>query len=155
IENHGAMFDSMITIWERLSDHYNALIEHHEKFQKSSENAVNWTYISKKRDHTKGAMLFFKSCQAVVQAQEFAVIKERAKAERFFSEAGKYANESAQYFSIVIDTLKGEVQQLPKDLFNFASFCKTQSIKSSQGKMADDLPIKDFVVLIGIISASL
>ncbi|GAH72811.1 unnamed protein product, partial [marine sediment metagenome] len=37
----------------------------------------------------------------------------------------------------------------------FSAFCKIQSVKVSQGKKVDELPIKDFVVLIGIISASL
>ena len=100
-------------------------------------------------------MLFYKSCQAVVQAQEYARIKERVKAEKFFSEASKYANEAAQIFNSVIDTLKGEVQQMPNDLYNFSNFCKTQGQKVSQGKKAEELPIKDFVVLVGIISASL
>ncbi|MHA1738205.1 MAG: hypothetical protein ACTSXA_07010 [Candidatus Heimdallarchaeota archaeon] len=155
IENHGAMFDSMITIWERLSSHYNVLLQHNKKYKIASQGMINWDYIEKKRDHTKGAMLFFKSCQAVVQAQEFATIKDRVKAEKLFNNGDKFARESAHLFNSVIDTLKGEVQQMPKDLYNFASFCKNQGIKVSQGKKIDDLPIKDFVVLIGIISASL
>ena len=155
IENHGEMFNSMIVIWERLSAHYSSLITHKKKYQITSDDIIDWDYIEKKKEHTKGAMLFFKSCQAVVQAQEFANIKERVKAEKYFSDGSKFANESAHAFNSVIDTLKGEVQQLPKDLYNFASFCKNQSIKVSQGKKVEDLPIKDFVVLIGIISASL
>ncbi|HUU79636.1 MAG TPA: hypothetical protein VMX55_14920 [candidate division Zixibacteria bacterium] len=155
IENHGGMFDSMITIWDRLSAHYTSLLEHNKEYQIISDDTINWDYIEKKTEHTKGAMLFFKSCQSVVQAQEFANIKERVKAEKYFLDGSKYANESAHAFNTIIDTLKGEVQQLPKDLYNFASFCKNQSIKVSQGKKIDELPVKDFVVLIGIISASL
>ncbi|MGC9778091.1 MAG: hypothetical protein HZR80_02495 [Candidatus Heimdallarchaeota archaeon] len=155
IENHGYMFDSMLTIWERLTSHYEAILKHKKKYQITSEDVVNWEYIEKKRAHTEGAMLFFKSCQAIIQAQEFANIKERVKAEKLFRAAEKYSRKSAEIFSMVIDTLKGEVQQLAKDLFNFSAFCKTQSLKVSQSKKVDELPIKDFVVLIGIISASL
>ena len=120
IENHGAMFDSMITIWERLSSHYNVLLQHNKKYKITTQETINWHYIEKKRDHTKVAMLFFKSCQAVVQAQEFAVIKERVRAEKLFNDADKFAREAAQLFNAVIDTLKGEVKQMPKDLYNFA-----------------------------------
>ncbi|NHJ86211.1 MAG: hypothetical protein FK734_12165 [Asgard group archaeon] len=155
IEHHGSMFESMITIWERLSSHYEAILKHKKKYQVTSEDIINWTYIEKKREHTKGAMYFFKSCQAIIMAQEYAQIKERAKAEKLFNNADNWARKSAELFGSVIDTLKGEVQQLAKDLFNFAAFCKTQSQKISQGKKADDLPIKDFVVLIGVISSSL
>ncbi|NHJ48966.1 MAG: hypothetical protein FK733_14365 [Asgard group archaeon] len=155
IENHGNMFDSMITIWERLTSHYEAIIQHKEKYQITSDELINWDYITKKRNHTQGAMAFYKSCQAIVQAQEFARIKERNRAEQLFTNASKFANKSAEMFGSAIDTLKGEVQQLAKDLFNFATFCKNQSAKVSQGKKIEELPIKDFVVLIGIISASL
>ena len=155
IENHGAMFDSMISIWERLNSHYEAIIKHKEKHPLATEDIINWQYIEKKFYHTKGAMLFYKSCQAIIQAQEFANIKERAKAEKLFRDAEKHSKKSAEIFNAVIDTLKGEVQQLTKDLYNFSAFCKTQSVKVSQGKKVDELPIKDFVVLIGIISASL
>ena len=155
IENHGAMFDSMISIWERLNSHYEAIIKHKEKHPLATEDIINWQYIEKKFYHTKGAMLFYKSCQAIIQAQEFANIKKRAKAEKLFRVAEKHSKKSAEIFNAVIDTLKGEVQQLTKDLYNFSAFCKTQSVKVSQGKKVDELPIKDFVVLIGIISASL
>ncbi len=155
IENHGAMFDSMITIWNRLTSHYNNLVDHNQKYPIISNELIDWEYILKKREHTKGSMLFFKSCQAIVQAQEYARIKERVKAEKYFVAASKFAGESAQIFNSVIDTLKGEVQQMPTDLYNFANFCKVQGQKVSQGKKVDELPVKDFVVLIGIISASL
>ncbi|HUT80835.1 MAG TPA: hypothetical protein VMZ29_06505 [Candidatus Bathyarchaeia archaeon] len=155
IENHGSMFDSMITIWERISSHYEAILQHKNEENVVTNDIVNWDYILKKRDHTTAAMLFFKSCQALVQAQEFATIKERVKAEKLFIEAEKHAKKSAEIFSTVLDTLKGEVQQLATDLFNFASFCKIQGSKASQSKKLDELPIKDFVVMIGIISSSL
>jgi hypothetical protein len=155
IENHGNMFDSMITIWERLTSHYEAIVQHKEKYEITSDEIINWDYIAKKRNHTLGAMAFYKSCQSIVQAQEFARIKERNRAEKLFTDASKYATKSAEMFGSVVDTLKGEVQQLAKDLFNFATFCKNQSSKVSQGKKIEELPIKDFVVLIGIISASL
>ena len=155
IENHGAMFDSMISIWERITSHYNNLVAHNKKYPEISNELIDWEYILKKREHTKASTLFYKSCQSVVQAQEFARIKVRAKAEKLFSAASKYAGEAAQIFNSVIDTLKGEVQQMPNDLYNFANFCKVQGQKASQGKKVDELPVKDFVVLIGIISASL
>lgn len=155
IENHGNMFDSMITIWERLASHYDAILKHKEEYNLVSDEIINWDYIAKKKNHTLGAIAFYKSCQAIVQAQEFARIKERSRSEKLFNEASKFANKSAEMFSSAIDTLKGEVQQLAKDLFNFAAFCKTQSAKISQNKKVDELPVKDFVVLIGIISASL
>ena len=149
------MFDSLITIWERISSHYEAIMKHKEKEKIIASSIIDWNYIAKKKDHTKGAMLFFKSCQAIIMAQEYAEIKERTKSEKLFREAEKHAKESAELMIVAIDTLKGEVQQLAKDLFNFAAFCKTQSSKISQGKKADELPVKDFVVLIGIISSSL
>jgi hypothetical protein len=155
IDSHGAMFDSMITIWSRLTAHYETIYNHRKENPNASEDIVNWDYIEKKRDHTKGAMLFFQSCQAIIQAQEYAIIKERIKAEKLFRTADKCASEAAAIFNSVINTLKGEVQQLPKDLFNFANFCKVQGQKVAQGKKIDDLPVKDFVVLIGIISSSL
>ncbi|NHK32260.1 MAG: hypothetical protein FK730_12970 [Asgard group archaeon] len=155
IENHGNMFDSMITIWERLTSHYDAILQHKEKYNVVSDDIIDWNYIAKKKNHTIGAMSFYKSCQAIVQAQEFARIKEYVRSEKLFNEASKHANKSAEMFGSAIDTLKGEVQQLAKDLYNFAAFCKTQSSKISQNKKVDELPIKDFVVLIGIISASL
>ncbi|MBD3193117.1 MAG: hypothetical protein GF308_20960 [Candidatus Heimdallarchaeota archaeon] len=155
IKRRAGMFDSMIVIWNRLSNHYQTLLEHRERHQPSSEPLLNWFYIEKKQAHTEGAKLFFKSCQAAVQAQEYAMIKERTLGEKLFNEADKYASASAKLFSEVIDTLKGEVQSLPKDLYNFASFCRTQRQKLSQGKKIAEIPIKEFVVLIGVISASL
>ena len=100
-------------------------------------------------------MLFFQSCQAIIKAQEYAQIRDRSRAQKLYAQAEKFAKKSAKNFATVLDTLKGEVQQLATDLFNFASFCKTQHSKISQGQKADELPIKDFVVLIGIISSSL
>jgi len=155
IESHGALFDSLITIWERLTSHYKAILDHKNQYQIISEELINWDYINKKHIHTTGAMLFFKACQAIIKAQEYARIKERTRAQKLYAQAEKFAKKSAENFATVLDTLKGEVQQLANDLFNFASFCKTQHSKISQGQKIDELPIKDFVVLIGIISSSL
>ncbi|MHA1638722.1 MAG: hypothetical protein ACTSUA_06385 [Candidatus Heimdallarchaeota archaeon] len=155
IESHGALFDSLITIWQRLASHYKAILDHKNKYQVLSEDIVDWEYINKKHIHTTAAMLFFQSCQAIIKAQEYAQIRDRSRAQKLYAQAEKFAKKSAKNFATVLDTLKGEVQQLATDLFNFASFCKTQHSKISQGQKADELPIKDFVVLIGIISSSL
>ncbi|MEA2071046.1 MAG: hypothetical protein U9O98_07120, partial [Asgard group archaeon] len=154
IEYHGSLFDSLITIWERLTQHYQAILEHKQTYD-APDFIVNWDYIEKKKHHTKGALLFYKSCQAFVQAQEYAKLKNRVKAEKLFRQADKNATESANIFNSVIDSLKGEVKKLPQDLYSFASYCKTQSQKVSSGKPIDKIPIREFVVLIGIISGSL
>jgi hypothetical protein len=154
IEHHSSMFNSMIAIWERLMAHYNAIMKHRDEHEATAEGIINWDYIEKKRHHTEASLLFFKSCQAFVQAQEYAIIKKRTQSEKLFRDANKNAGEAATLFSKIIDTLKGDVKRIPKDLYNFSTYCKTQSQKVSQGQQLDDLPIKDFVVLIGVISSS-